>query len=309
MSPSWPVRRGPAIGLDNLAGAYRLSRRLPEAIKLYEKVRDVELAKFGAQHPSTLHTLNNLALAYRDSGRLPEAIQIFENVRAVRTEKLGPDHPDTMTTIHNLALAYRDTQKLPEAIQLFEQVRDADLAKLGPDHPNTLTSMASLAKCYQSVGRLPEAVAHFDRALAGLEKLQFRHQYAGPMINVAVSCYEQANDFEKAETWRRKWLAMVNQNSGKDSPAYAAALTDLARNQILQKKFSDAETLLRESLAIQEKAQPDAWTTFNTKSVLGGALLGQKKYADAEPLLLAGYEGMKKREVNIPPTAKALMTE
>jgi len=295
--------------LHNLAGAYRLSRRLPEAIKLYEQVRDIELAKLGDQHPSTLQTLNNLALAYRDSGRLPEAIQIFENVRAVRTEKLGPDHPDTMTTIHNLALAYRDTQKLPEAIRLFEQVRDADLARFGPDHPNTLTTMASLAKCYQSVGRLPEALTHFDRALTGLEKLRFQHQYAGPMLNVAVSCYEQANDFEKAETWRRKWLAVVKQKSGKDLPAYAAALTDLARNQILQKKFSEAETLLRESLTIQEISQPEAWTAFNAKSMLGGALLGQKKYADAEPLLLAGYEGMKKHEANIPPTAKSHMIE
>jgi outer membrane protein assembly factor BamD (BamD/ComL family) len=43
--------------------------------------------------------------------------------------------------------------------------------------------------------------------------------------------------------------------------------------------------------------------------MLGGALLGQKKYADAEPLLLAGYEGMKKREAKIPPQGKGRVTE
>ena len=32
-------------------------------------------------------------------------------------------------------------------------------------------------------------------------------------------------------------------------------------------------------------------------SVLGDVLLGQKKHADAEPLLLAGYRGMKARGV------------
>ena len=37
---------------------------------------------------------------------------------------------------------------------------------------------------------------------------------------------------------------------------------------------------------------------------LGGALLGQKKYADAEPLLLAGYEGMKQRRKTIPADVK-----
>src|SRR5262249_28809537 len=59
-------------------------------------------------------------------------------------------------------------------------------------------------------------------------------------------------------------------------------------------------------LRIREKAQPDDWTTFNTKSALGEALLGQKKYGDAEPLLVQGYEGMKKREAKIPPPFRAV---
>ena len=42
------------------------------------------------------------------------------------------------------------------------------------------------------------------------------------------------------------------------------------------------------------------WTTFNTKSLLGASLLGQKKYAEAEPLLVAGYSGLKQREAKIP---------
>jgi hypothetical protein len=45
---------------------------------------------------------------------------------------------------------------------------------------------------------------------------------------------------------------------------------------------------------------PHSWNTFNTQSLLGGALLGQQKYAEAEPLLLMGYEGMKVREAMIP---------
>jgi hypothetical protein len=38
--------------------------------------------------------------------------------------------------------------------------------------------------------------------------------------------------------------------------------------------------------------------------MLGGALLGQKKHADAEPLLLAGYDGLKKDEKAIPPQGR-----
>ena len=45
---------------------------------------------------------------------------------------------------------------------------------------------------------------------------------------------------------------------------------------------------------------PDDWLTFNARSMLGGSLLGQKKFSEAEPLLLAGYEGMKQRKEKSP---------
>jgi hypothetical protein len=35
--------------------------------------------------------------------------------------------------------------------------------------------------------------------------------------------------------------------------------------------------------------------------MLGAALVGQKKFADAEPLLLKGYQGMKEREKDMTP--------
>src|SRR5204863_87015 len=48
---------------------------------------------------------------------------------------------------------------------------------------------------------------------------------------------------------------------------------------------------------------------FNTRSMLGGVLLGQKKYADAEPLLQSGYDGMNERAAKIPPQGKDRLTE
>jgi hypothetical protein len=39
---------------------------------------------------------------------------------------------------------------------------------------------------------------------------------------------------------------------------------------------------------------------------LGGALLGQEKYAAAEPLLLAGYAGLREHAEQIPPPVRQL---
>lgn len=77
----------------------------------------------------------------------------------------------------------------------------------------------------------------------------------------------------------------------------------------MEKKWTEVEPILRECLTIREKTQPDAWNTFNTQSLLGGSLLGQGRYAEAEPLLMAGYEGMKQRETTIPAPGKARLTD
>jgi hypothetical protein len=42
------------------------------------------------------------------------------------------------------------------------------------------------------------------------------------------------------------------------------------------------------------------WQVAWVKSMLGEALLGQKRPADAEPLLVAGYEGLVKDSAAIP---------
>lgn len=100
-------------------------------------------------------------------------------------------------------------------------------------------------------------------------------------------------------------IEKINEHrAGSDSPQYAKTLTLLGPNLLLQEMWTDAESTLRDALAIREAKEPDAWTTFNTKSMLGGALLGQKKFNDAEPLLKAGYEGMRLRAEKIPVVAK-----
>jgi serine/threonine protein kinase len=289
--------------LQDLARAYWAGQKVPEAIALYEQVRNAQVKKLGTEHPHTLTTLANLAAAYLAARKVPEAIALLEQVRAVKVKTLGADHPSTLGTLNNLAAAYRAAGKVPEAIALYEQVRDAIVKKLGTDHPHTLTTLNNLASAYDDVGKLPEAMTLFEQAAAGVEKRQFQLDNADRIIHNTVATYEKAGQLDKAEVWRRKWLAVVREQTGTASAAYVGELAALGRNLLEQKKWSGAEPILRECLAIRAQVQPDVWSTFNTQSMLGGALLGQKKHVEAEPLLLRGYEGMKLREKTIPPPA------
>jgi hypothetical protein len=67
--------------------------------------------------------------------------------------------------------------------------------------------------------------------------------------------------------------------------------------------------VLRECLAIREKAVPDDWARFSAMSLLGGALVGQGRYAEAAPLVVPGYEGMKDREARIAAFARPRLAE
>jgi hypothetical protein len=104
-------------------------------------------------------------------------------------------------------------------------------------------------------------------------------------------------------------LADARETSPKDTPQLAGALATSGTKLLQARAYVDAEPVLRECMAIREKTQPDVWSTFNTNSQLGGSLLGQEKYADAEPLLIAGYEGMKQRITTIPPQGNDRLPE
>jgi hypothetical protein len=113
---------------------------------------------------------------------------------------------------------------------------------------------------------------------------------------------------EKAEPVLRELAEFWKEKAGADSVPYASQLASLGRN-LLQQQKPAAEQILRESMGIREKKEPKDWSIFNTYSLLGGALLVQKRYAEAEPLLLKGYEGMKQREAKIPANSRNRLTE
>jgi serine/threonine-protein kinase len=93
---------------------------------------------------------------------------------------------------------------------------------------------------------------------------------------------------------------------GADSVSFAAVLARLAVELVSHGRGAEAEPHLRRALAIREGAVPDDWTTANTRSLLGEALVGQGKYQEAEPLLRRGYTGLREREVSIPAAVRGL---
>jgi tetratricopeptide (TPR) repeat protein len=171
-------------------------------------------------------------------------------------------------------------------------VRIADrLARFSPDEQKAWRSL------WADVDSLLRRAATLDATEKSLSTIQSR-----------ARALESSKPGE-AEPLLREAMELTRKQFGTADPRTVGAMAQLGNSLIQQGKWSAAEPVLRECLAIREKNQPAEWTTFNTRSMLGGSLLGQKKYAEAEPLIVSGYEGMKAREARIPPPGKPRFTD
>jgi serine/threonine protein kinase len=295
--------------LHHLALAYQATGKQAEAIGLLEQVRDRRITQLGANDLDTLHTLHELALAYGKAGKLTEAIRLFEQVREQRIAQFGADHPDTLATLSGLARAYWSAKRLDRAVPLYEQVVQLMKGKVGVDHPETLMMMGSLGGAYHDAGQLPEAVAVLEDAVRRARKLPPPWpRQLGWISQRLATTYFKSGHFDRAEPLFQELFDQARQQFGADHPKATRAMAQLGLNWLQQNKFADAERLLRECRGLLRKSEPDA-SIFTTQLMLGDALLGQKKYAEAEPLLLETYEAMKQRQDMIPKGRKIRLLE
>jgi eukaryotic-like serine/threonine-protein kinase len=271
--------------------------RLPEAVQLFTACI--------ALRPKSVISYLNRAECYQRLGNLKEAEAELNTLIAAdwTTDK------NRMTAMNHLAVDYWKAQKLDRSIPLFEKLVQHYTQKHGKEHPDTLVNMANLGVNYRDAGLLKEGISL-------LEEVYDRAQKNKPLPDSLIwvgsdlaLAYDQGAQPAKAEPLFRESLNFARSKFGSDDPKTAHDLAQLGLNLLKQGKDNEAELLFRECLSIREKKLPDNWLLFNTQSLLGGALLGQKKYAEAEPLLLQGYDGMKQRESQIPSMGKIRLTE
>jgi serine/threonine protein kinase/tetratricopeptide (TPR) repeat protein len=286
--------------MNNLAVALSGARRLEEAGPLYQETLKLREAELPPDHVDTLNSMDGLGTWYLEIGKIDQALPLLEETLKRRKAKLGADHIDAMRSTHNLSTAYRTAGKFDLALPLMEENVRRAKAKFDPDHPFTLSASANLAATYQTVGKLELALPLLQETATALEKRGFRHEHAGRIVGKLCDVLEDLNRFGEAQAWRQKWLSVVKKQSGLDSRAYAGALAGLGENLLKQHKWTEAEPTLREALAVFKKTPTATQAAFNFQVLLGRALLGQKHYAESEPLLIQGYAGLTAQEAEIP---------
>ena len=225
--------------------------RFPEAGALLESALPV-LRSAGHEERALVTAINNLAQIYTRTGQAERGLALFEEALAVRAERHGRDHPDTLMSMGNLAVTYRRFGRLDEAHALTQEVLEARGRILGAEHPSTLEAMNNLGMISLSRADYPQAEAMFAR----VAEIQER---------VLGSAHPH------------RIMSMINQERAIKS----------------QGRYAEAEAVIRRALALALKSgsfPAGHWLIGEMRGRVGSNLLGQERYADAEPELLAAHE-------------------
>ena len=220
---------------------------------------------------------------------------------ADRKAVLAQADAETFAALSKRGEEYMVARRWDDAVPLLIEILNVNRAKLGPEDPATIQSMDNLGRTYHQMGQYAKAIPLLE------DVWKARKPKEGPAspqsrygMQLLIESCRLAGEHAKIVNILVEQLPADRKSMPADSPELADVLARLGGAYLGQKKWAEAEPLLRECVTILEKSQPDYWKTFDAQSMLGGALSGQKNYAIAEPLLLKGYEGLKARERTIP---------
>ena len=186
----------------------------------------------------------------------------------------------------------------------------AKLRVLGDKHPFTFTSMLSLATLY-----------HYEREYSKAEPLMVKavemqtrvlgqeHPDRLAGMNRLAALYSDEGKYAEAEALFAGALKVQRRVLGDDHLETLSSWHGLGRVQLREHKYVESELTLRAALKEYERVMPESWERYNCQSMLGGSLEGQRRYTDAELLLISGYGGLNQRQASVPVQDRRVLSE
>jgi serine/threonine protein kinase len=293
---------------------YRWKKEIDAAEKLQAEVLAGDRRVLGPEHPRTLVDMNNLGVIYRLEGRYTESAGMMRQLLEISRRTNGSENMYTLAYENGLVQTLYSLGGFAEAEPLAVKNQETLKRVFGEDNQWTITSAKALGLIYDAEGRFKEAEPILLKVLEDTRRVQ-----GAEHLNVATATtylgvlYQDEGKNDLAEQTLAAALALDRKRLQPGELATRTCLTALARLRLTQRKYTEAESLLREAMDGPGNQNAQIWDTFDRQSLLGASLMGQGKYADAEPLLLSGYEGLQKQspaisvDANLPEAGQRLV--
>lgn len=311
------VARGKTAGVEDpstivsrlhLIGAYNRTKRWPDSLIASEDLLRILIPHLKHAREVLPGLLEALRVVYRQTNQPTAAIAKTEAIYKEFLDRLGEQDILTLDLMQQFTEELVANSAVTQAVELSEKQVKLETEMHGPLHSRTLRSEIRLADILLSQQKCASACDLLEAMGGRLTDIDFQHESSVHVLEKIISGYQKCNDQDNASRWETQLTAHLLQVEEPDL-AHGVVLATVGLRRLQQSNWEASESVLQRCLDIRQRLQPEHWTVHNTEAMLGAALLGQQRYAEAEPLLLAGYEGMVRHQSELPSTADIGLTE
>ena len=291
--------------MHNLADLYLHQERYLEAESLFRETLNISRRVLNPKHPLMLECLKNLAELLRKQQRHAESAPLYEQVCDVQQGLLGEEHPETLWSLNTLVVLYLEQGRYDAAQPLCERLLVALRRIHGPEHPGTLVTAGNLAAVHRLRGRYRDAESLYQCLLETHRKVSGpTHSQTLRIGSTLVALQMEMKEYEPALATIStvlESLPVLESDLATDNPYRAQFLLAQVECLLVLQRAAEAEHSAREATALCEANSSDQSQRLHAMSLLGVSLALQGQYAEAEPLLIATYEGLRKQQTDREP--------
>ena len=281
-----------------LAAIYTTRGENQRAVAILEKVMQTD-TEANASLSDLSETLTDLSIAEENLGHVDAAESATQRALEIDRKLVGDRHPDVASDLMTLVDIDEQRGQNDLAVRHAAEALEIERQWFRPDHPEVASAMTSLGQALAKAGRGEEALPLLEASLAIQEKVyQVPNSRMAQTLNALGSAERRSGNLGEAAKFYGRAVEVYrtiyphgNQNTG-------VALFNTADVSFDRGQYLRAEMLAREALDIESKRlAPDDWHIASAEILLGKTLTAERRYGEAEPLLLTGYKSLsgKKR--------------
>ena len=297
--------------------------RAEAARPFFEEALAMRRRLFPGDHPDVAEGLNNLAWSCETAHRFTESEEHYREALDMYRRVFAGDHIWVARGLGNLAYSLAAQARWAEAAPLYREAAEMG-ERLGPGGSTAVADRRSfLGACLLMLGKEREAEETFAEARRAFAAARGSDVPYSP-VDVTHQLVSWALVPERKAV-ARDFSARLAARARRVDPPGSLPLSSalLVRAGFLVEDgeagdLGEAAALLREVIAIRARSRPDDPRLAQARSWLGGALVGlaeageaeprEKRLGrlkEAEPLVLAGLEGLRSNPSAFAATVRA----
>ncbi|CAG9316331.1 unnamed protein product [Blepharisma stoltei] len=208
------------------------------------------LLRVFATSENAIKELNRKLSQCYSLGDYQEALSIAEQAYE-ESKELGEYNQMHITACSNLALMYKTVGRYENALNLYENAYKSYTNILGETHKNTVTIVHNIAATHKARGEPDKAIPLLEKIIEMRRNSENTSDLVSS-LNILGSCYKDIGNLEKAKTYIKEALDIIEERFGKGNVMSVNSLNAMGLVCKANKEYELAEKYLKEALQLRE---------------------------------------------------------